>query len=111
MFKHFVMTRQNVFYFVNALLSIVLREEEAWSLIKPICRELHELIKTGQVRFLDGSHNEKDGSYKIYLKCSKIHLASRGIFDTIGDIEYENNRIRIGLRSNKMPLNLVIEIL
>ena len=103
--------RQNNFYFVYVLASIVLREEEAWTLIKPVCRELYELIKSGQVKFLYGSHNEIDGSYKIYLKCSKIHLASRGIFDTIADIEYENKRLRIGLRSNKMPLNLVIEIL
>lgn len=88
-----------------------MREEEAWNMIKPICRELYELINSGEVQFLDGSNNEKDGSYKIYLKCSKIHLASRGIFDNIGDIEYQNKRLRIGLRSNKIPLNLIIDIL
>jgi hypothetical protein len=91
-------------------LSSVLREEEAWILIKPICRELYELINSGEVKFLDGSHNEKDGSYKIYLKCSKIHLASRGLFDKIGDIEYQNKKLRIGLRSNKIPLNIIIEV-
>jgi hypothetical protein len=88
-----------------------MKEEEAWKMLKPICRELYELINLGEIQFLDGSHNEKDGSYKIYLKCSKIHLASRGIFDNIGDIEYQNNRLRVGLRSNKVPLNLIIEII
>ena len=37
-----------------------------------------------------------NGTYKINLKCSRIHLASRGFKDSIGDIEYEEGNIRIG---------------
>ena len=87
-----------------------MREEEAWTLIRPVCRELDELINLGKVKFLSGSYNEKEGSYKIYLQCSKIHLSSMSIFDNIGDIEYQNNKLRVGLRSNKIPLNLIIDI-
>jgi hypothetical protein len=43
-----------------------LREEEAWTLIRPVCRELDELINLGKVKFLSGSYNEKEGSYKRY---------------------------------------------
>lgn len=43
-----------------------------------------------------------------FIKCSKIHLSSRGIFDKIGDVEYQNNKLRIGFSSNKIPLNLII---
>lgn len=89
---------------------IDLKEEEAWNLIRPVCRELDELVNLGKVKFLSGFHSEREGSYKIYLKCSKIHLSSRGIFDKIGDIEYQNNKLRIGFSSNKMPLNLMIDM-
>jgi hypothetical protein len=88
-----------------------LREEEAWTLIRPVCRELDELVNLRKVKFLSSSNNEKEASYKIYLQCSKIHLSSRSIFDNIGDIEYQNNKLRIGLRSNKIPLNLVVDII
>jgi hypothetical protein len=87
-----------------------LKEEEAWNLIRPVCRELDELVKLEKVNFLSGFHNEREGSYKIYLKCSKIHLSSRGIFDKIVDIEYQNNKLGIGFRSNKIPLNLLIDM-
>ncbi|HEX6293822.1 MAG TPA: hypothetical protein VFZ46_01590 [Nitrososphaeraceae archaeon] len=80
-------------------------------MIRPVCRELDELVNLRKVKFLSGSHNEKEGSYKIYLQCSKIHLSSRCIFDNIGDIEYQNNKLRIGLRSNKIPLNLIVDII
>jgi len=89
---------------------IVLKEEEAWQLIRPVCRELDELVNLGKVKFLSGFRNENEGSYKIYLQCSKIHISSRGIFDKIGDIEYQNNKLRIGFSSNKIPLNLLIDI-
>lgn len=79
--------------------------------MRPICRELDELVNLGKVKFLSGTHNEKECTYKIYLQCRKIHLSSRGIFDNIGDIEYQNNKLRIGLRSNKIPLNLMIDII
>ena len=88
-----------------------MREEEAWTLIRPVCRELDELVNLRKVKFLSSSHNEKEGSYKIYLQCSKIHLYSRSIFDNIGDIEYQNNKLRIVLRSNKIPLNLIVDII
>jgi len=28
-----------------------LKEEEAWNLIRPVCRELDELVKLGKVNF------------------------------------------------------------
>ena len=52
-----------------------------------------------------------NGTYKINLKCSRIHLASRGFKDSIGDIEYEEGNIRIGLRANGVPANLLIELI
>lgn len=88
-----------------------MEKEEIWNLLRPICRELDELVNSGNVKFLSGFYNEKEGSYKIYLQCSKIHLSSKGIFDNIGDIEYQNNKLRIGARSNKIPLNLMIEMI
>lgn len=87
-----------------------MKEEEAWKLIRPVCRELDELVNLGKVKFLSGFRNVNEGSYKIYLQCSKIHISSRGIFDKIGDIEYQNNKLRIGFSSNKIPLNLLIDI-
>jgi len=88
-----------------------LEKEEVWSLLRPICRELDELVNSGSIKFLSGFYNEKEGSYKVYLQCSKIHFSSKGIFDKIGDIEYHNNKLRIGARSNKIPLNLMIEMM
>ena len=85
-----------------------MKEEESWNFIRSVCRELDELVNLRKVKFLSGFHSEREGSNKIYLKCSKIHLSSRGIFDTIGDIEYQNNKLRIGFSSNKIPLNLII---
>lgn len=87
-----------------------MKEEEARNLIRPVCRELDELVNLGKVKFLSGFHSEREGSYNIYLKCSKIHLSSRGIFDKIGDIEYQNNKLLIGFSSNKIPLNLMIDM-
>jgi hypothetical protein len=84
-----------------------LKEEEAWNFIRPVCRELDELVNLRKVKsYLAFIVKEK--VHMIYLKCSKIHLSSRGIFDTIGDIEYQNNKLRIGFSSNKIPLNLII---
>ena len=47
---------------------------------------------------------------RFILSAAKIHLSSRRIFDKIGDIEYQNNKLRIGFSSNKIPLNLVIDM-
>ncbi len=86
-------------------------EKEAWETIKPVCRELYDLTTAGNIQFASGSYNESNGMHKINLKCSRIHLASRGFKDSIGDIEYEQGNIRIGLRANGIPANLFIELI
>jgi hypothetical protein len=86
-------------------------EKEAWEIIKPVCRELYELVKEGNIQFASGTYNEGEGTYKINLKCSRIHLASRGFKDNIGDIEYKQGNIRIGLRANAVPANLFVELI
>jgi hypothetical protein len=85
-------------------------EKEAWEIIKPVCRELYDLTNAGNIQFASGSYNESNEMYKINLKCSRIHLASRGFKDSIGDIEYQQGNIRIGLRTNGIPANLFIEL-
>ena len=86
-------------------------EKEAWDIIKSVCRELYDLTNAGNIQFASGSYSESNGMYKINLKCSRIHLASRGFKDSIGDIEYEQGNIRIGLRANGIPANLFIELI
>ena len=86
-------------------------QEEAWEIIKPVCRELYDLVNAGNIQFVSGTYNDSNGTYKINLKCSRIHLASRGFKDSIGDIEYEQGNIRIGMRSNGIPTNLFIELI
>ena len=86
-------------------------EKEAWDIIKPVCRELYELVNEGNIQFESGTYNEGDGTYKVNLKCSRIHLASRGFKDNIGDIEYKQGNIRIGLRANGVPANLFVELM
>ena len=87
-----------------------LLEEEAWDVIKPICRELDELRNEGQIQFLSGLYNENDGIYKINLRSNHLHFASRGLKDSIGDISYEAGRIRIGMRANGIPINIFVEL-
>ena len=86
-------------------------EKEAWDIIKPVCRELYDLTSAENIQFVSGSYNESNGMYKINLKCSRLHFASRGFKDSIGDIEYEQGNIRIGLRANGIPANLFIELI
>lgn len=86
-------------------------EKEAWEIMKPVCRELYELVNEGNIQFESGTYNEGDGTYKVNLKCSRIHLASRGFKDSIGDIEYKQGNIRIGLRANGVPANLFVELM
>lgn len=86
-------------------------QKEAWEIITPVCRELYDLVNAGNIQFASGIYNESNGTYKINLKCSRIHLASRGFKDSIGDIEYEEGNIRIGLRANGIPANLFIELI
>jgi len=86
-------------------------QKQAWEIIKPVCRELYDLVNAGNIQFASGIYNESNGTYKINLKCSRIHLASRGFKDNIGDIEYEKGNIRIGLRANGIPANLFIQLI
>ena len=86
-------------------------EKQTWEIIKPVCRELYDLTNAGNIRFASGIYSESNGMYKINLKSSRIHLASRGFKDSIGDIEYEQGNIRIGLRANGIPANLFIELI
>ena len=87
-----------------------LLEDEAWNILKPICRELDELKNGGHMKFLSGLHNEIDGTYKINLRSNHLHFASRGLKDSIGDISYETGRIRIGMRANGIPVNIFVEL-
>jgi hypothetical protein len=91
-------------------LSKELSEGEAWEVVKPVCRELYDLASGGNVQFVSGVYNKENGTYKINLKCNRIHLASRGFRDSIGDIEYESGKIRVGLRANGVPVNLIADL-
>jgi hypothetical protein len=84
-------------------------ETEAWDIIKPVCRELFELVNEKMTSFVSATEND-NGSFLINLKASRIHLASRGFKDSIGDIEYSDNTLRIGLRANGKPGNIVIKL-
>lgn len=87
-----------------------LTESEAWNIIKPVCRELEELKDEGHLIFLSGLLNENEGTYKINLRSNHLHFASRGLKDSIGDISYENGKIRIGMRANGIPINIFVEL-
>jgi hypothetical protein len=76
--------------------------------MKPVCRELFELVNEKKLSFV--SATESAGAYTINLKASRIHLASRGFRDSIGDVEYGDNSLRIGLRANGRPGNIFIEL-
>lgn len=87
-------------------------EAQAWDIIKPVCRELYELVNEKMVFFVSATENEKEGTFLINLKSSRIHLASRGFKDSIGDIEYDGSsgKMRIGMRANGWPGNIFIEL-
>ncbi len=93
------------------MLSKNLSEKDTWKIIKPVCRELYELVDKGDIQFVSGVHNENEWTYKINLKSNHLHFASRGLKDSIGDIEYKEGNIRIGLRANGIPANLFIELI
>lgn len=84
--------------------------DEAWQIIDPLCRELDELIKNDCLFFMKGEYDENNRMYNIYLDSKKIHIASRGLRDSIGDIEYNNNHLRIGFRSGGKPANVFINL-
>jgi hypothetical protein len=87
-----------------------LNEKESFEFIKPLCRELYELIKENHIEFVSGYYNEANSTYKINIKSNRLHFASRGLKDSIGDLEYEKGRLRIGLRSNGIPANVFVEL-
>lgn len=87
-----------------------LTEKETWEIINPVCRELYELVNGKNIQFVSGILNEKTGTYKVNLKSNRLHFASRGLKDSIGDIEYEHGKIRIGLRANGIPVNVFVEL-
>ncbi len=85
-----------------------LEEAEAWEILKPVCRELFELVNEKMINFVSAS--ESNGTFTINLKSSRLHFASRGFKDSIGDVEYGAGKLRIGLRANGMPGNIFIEL-
>ncbi|MGD1834916.1 MAG: hypothetical protein ACPKQO_04265 [Nitrososphaeraceae archaeon] len=85
-------------------------EQKAWEVIKPICRELYELVDSQNLKFISGEYNDTTSSYKINLSSSKLHFASRGFKDSIGDIEYSGGKIRIGSRANGIPINIFVDL-
>ncbi len=87
-----------------------LTETEAWDIVKPICRELSELVNEKMVNFISANENG-DGSFLIKLRSRRIHLASRGFKDSIGDIEYGDGKIRVGLRAGGRPGMIFIELI
>lgn len=86
-----------------------LSEAQAWEIINPVCRELSELVNEKMVRFISAMESD-GGIYKINLKSNRIHFASRGFKDSIGDIEYDQGKLRIGLRANGKPGNIFIDL-
>jgi hypothetical protein len=86
-----------------------LSEAQAWEIINPVCRELSELVNEKMVRFISAMESD-GGIYKINLKSNRIHFASRGFKDSIGDIEYDKGKLRIGLRANGKPGNIFIDL-
>lgn len=87
-----------------------MKEEDCWALLRPVCRELDDLVKEGHLKFVSGQHNERDGTYILNLESDHLHFASRGIRDSIGDIMYELSKIRIGLRSGGIPINVFVTL-
>lgn len=85
-----------------------MKEEEAWNFIRPVCRELDELVNLRKVKSYLAFIVKEKVHIRFILSAAKFIFHSRGIFDKIGDIEYQNNKLRIGFSSNKIPLNLII---
>ena len=93
------------------LLMKLIDEKIAWKLLKPVCREIDELIEGGEMQFLSGHHDEKDGTYVLKLKSQHLHFASRGLRDSIGDVAYKDGNLRVGLRSGSVPLNIFVQLI
>ena len=88
-----------------------LTDMESFEIIKPICRELYELIEKNHIQFVSGTLNESNGTYKINIKSNRLHFATRGLKNSIGDLEYENGKIRIGIRANNIPVNVFVDLI
>lgn len=91
-------------------LYMYLKEEECWELLRPVCRELDDLVRDGHLKFLSGHRNENEGTYVLNLESDHLHFASRGIRDSIGDVMYDLNKMRIGLRSGGIPINVFVTL-
>lgn len=52
--------------------------------LKPVCRELFELVNEKMLNFISAS--ESNGAFTINLKATRPHSASRGFKDSIGDV-------------------------
>ena len=85
-----------------------LSEQQAWDILRPVCRELYELVNEKMLTFV--SANESSGAFSIQLKSSRLHFASRGFKDSIGDVEYGEGKLRIGLRAGGRPGNVFIDL-
>ena len=85
--------------------------KESFEIIKPICRELYELIEKDHIQFVSGTLNESNGTYKINIKSNRLHFATRGLKNSIGDLEYENGKIRVGIRANNIPVNVFVDLI
>lgn len=85
-----------------------LSEAEAWEILKPVCRELFELVNEKMLTFVSAS--ESSGAFSIHLKSNRLHFASRGFKDGIGDVEYGDGKLRIGLRAGGRPGNIFIDL-
>jgi hypothetical protein len=85
-----------------------LSEAQAWDILKPVCREMYELVNEKMLTFV--SARESNGTFSIQLRSSRLHFASRGFKDSIGDVEYGEGKLRIGLRAGGRPGNVFIEL-
>lgn len=85
-----------------------LSEAQAWDILKPVCRELYELVNEKMLSFVSAS--ESNGAFSMQLKSSRLHFASRGFKDSIGDVEYGEGKLRIGLRAGGRPGNVFIDL-
>ena len=62
-------------------------------------------------QFVSGTSNESNGTYKINIKSNRLHFATRGLKNSIGDLEYENGKIRVGIRANNIPVNVFVDLI
>ena len=97
---------------MQIILNKDLTQEEAWKITaSQFAGNYPSSVDGGYLQFVSASYNESDGTYKINMKSSHIHLASRGFKDSIGDVEYNQGKIRIGLRANGIPANIFVDII